>query len=138
MKFAFLVLITAIVTYSQTPASGKSNSDSQKIASALGAGPKSVTRNATVLDWPTLPFGEFRVLRIGANGWTYLPGSPGSAHDEPGCFDQIFLQFIKDSVAGRTPNVQSVGISNMHGGFWVPKKSHAMELVTKSTLGHTS
>ena len=51
---------------------------------------------------------------------------PGSAHDEPGRFDQVFLQFIKDSVAGRTPNVQSVGVSYMYGGFWVPNKSHAM------------
>jgi hypothetical protein len=57
---------------------------------------------------------------------TCLPGLPRTPHDEPGCFDQVFLQFIKDSMAGRTPNVQSVGISYMYGGFWVPNKSHAM------------
>ena len=124
-KFAFLVLITAVVTYGETPTSSRSKSDSEKIASALGAGPKLVTRNATVLDWPTSPGGEFHVLRAGASGWTCLPGFPGSAHDEPGCFDQVFLQFIKDSIAGRTPNVQSVGISYMYGGFWVPNKSHS-------------
>jgi hypothetical protein len=49
-----------------------------------------------------------------------------AAHDEPGCFDQVFLQFMKDSIAGRTPNVQSIGVSYMYGGFWVPNKSHAM------------
>jgi hypothetical protein len=101
-------------------------SDAEKIASALGAGPKFVTANASVLDYPTSPGGEFRVLRAGTNGWTCLPGLPGGAHDEPGCFDHIFLQFIKDSLAGRTPNVQSVGISYMYGGKWVPNKSHAM------------
>jgi hypothetical protein len=85
-----------------------------------------VTRNATVLDWPTSPGGEYRVLWAGTNGWTCLPGLPRTPHDEPGCFDQVFLQFIKDSMAGRTPNVQSVGISYMYGGFWVPNKSHAM------------
>ncbi len=58
--------------------------------------------------------------------WTCLPGLPRTPHGEPGCFDQVFLQFIKDSMAGRTPNVQSVGISYMYGGFWVPNKSHAM------------
>src|ERR1700676_1969334 len=121
---AFLMLITA-VTYAQVPASRTSKSDAEKIASAIQAGPKFVTQNATVLDWPSSPGGEFRVLRAGANGWTCLPGFPGAAHDEPGCFDQVFLQFIKDSVAGRTPNVQSVGISYMYGGFWVPDKSHA-------------
>jgi hypothetical protein len=125
-KFAFLARITAVVTYGQAPASSKSKSDLEKIASPLGAGPKSVTRNATVLDWPTSPGGEFHLLRAGTNGWTGLPGFPGSAHDEPGRFDQVFLQFIKDSVAGRTPNVQSVGVSYMYGGFWVPNKSDAM------------
>src|SRR5256885_1968648 len=95
---AFLVLITAVVTYGQTPASRKPKSDAEKIASALHAGPKFVTRNATVLDWPTSPSGDFRVLRPGTNGWTCLPGRPGGTHDEPGCFDQVFLQFIKDSI----------------------------------------
>jgi hypothetical protein len=123
---AFLVLITAVVTCAQTPASRKPKSDEEKIASAMQAGPKFVTQNATVLDWPTSPGGEYRVLRAGNNVWTCLPGLPAGAHDEPGCFDQVFLQFIKDSIAGRTPNVQSVGISYMYGGFWVPNKSHAM------------
>jgi len=78
-----------------------------------------------VFDWPTSPSGEFRALRAGTNGWTCLPGSPEGTH-EPGCYDQVFLQFFKDSIAGRTPNVQSVGISYMYGGKWVPNKSHAM------------
>jgi hypothetical protein len=121
---AFIILITA-VAYAQVPAAQKPKSDPEKIASAMQAGPKFVTQNATLLDWPSSPGGEFRVLRAGTNGWTCLPGFPGAAHDEPGCFDQVFLQFIKDSVAGRTPNVQNVGISYMYGGFWVPDKSHA-------------
>jgi hypothetical protein len=125
-KLALLVLITAVGTYAQMPSSPKSKSDAKKIASATQAGPKFVTQNATVLDWPSSPGGEFRVLRAGTSGWTCLPGLPGSAHDEPGCFDQVFLQFLKDSIAGRTPNVQSVGVSYMYGGFWVPNKSHAI------------
>ena len=125
-KLAFLVLLAAAVTFAQMAGSHKLNSDSEKIASALQAGPKFVTRNATVLDWPTSPTGEFRVLRAGTNEWTCLPGSSKSSHDEPGCFDRIFLQFNKDSMAGRTPDVQKIGISYMYGGKWVPNKSHAM------------
>src|SRR5579864_3534261 len=125
MKFAFLVLITAVVTCAQAPPSGQSKSDAEKIASAMRAGPKFVTQNATVLDWPTSPGGEFRVLRDGTSGWSCLPGRPEATHDEPGCFDQVFLQFMKDSMAGRLRSVQSVGISYMYGGFWVPNKSHA-------------
>ena len=123
--FAFLILITA-VTYAQMPASRTSESDAEKIASAMQAGPKFVTLNATVLDWPSSPGSEFRVLRTGTSAWTCLPGIPQGTHDEPGCFDQVFLKFVKDSMAGRTPDVQSVGISYMYGGKWVPNKSHAM------------
>ena len=123
---AFLILITAAI-YAQVPASRTSKSDAEKIASAMQAGPKFVTHNATVLDWPSSPGGEFRVLRAGTTAWTCLPGIPQGTHDDdPGCFDQVFLQFMKDSMAGRTPNVQRIGISYMYGGKWVPNKSHAM------------
>ena len=125
-KFAFLLLFTAAVTSAQMPASRKSKSDTEKIASAKQAGPKFVTQNAAVIDYPTSHGGEFRVLRAGTNGWTCLPGYAGAAHDEPGCYDQVFLQFIKDSTAGLTPNVQRIGISYMYGGKWVPNKSHAV------------
>jgi hypothetical protein len=125
-QYAFLILIAAAVAYSQAPPSGKPKSDAEKIASALTAGPKFVTQNATVLDWPASPGGEYRVLRSGTNAWTCLPGLPRNPHDEPGCFDQVFLQFVKDCLAGRAPNVGSVGISYMYGGFWVPNKSHTM------------
>jgi hypothetical protein len=125
-RVVFLALITAVVTYAQAPPSDMSKSDAEKIASALEAGPEFVTRKATVLDYPTSPSGEFRVLRAGTNGWTCLPGLPEGAHEESGCFDQVFLQFIKDSIASRTPDVQSIGISYMYGGKWVPNESHAM------------
>ena len=49
---AFLILITA-VAYAQMPAAQKPKSDTEKLASAMQAGPKFVTQNATVLDWPS-------------------------------------------------------------------------------------
>jgi hypothetical protein len=123
-------LRNAVVALTQSPYAKrrppKSKSDAEKIASALQSGPEFVTRNATVLDWPTSPSGEFRVLRAGTNEWTCLPGFLGATHDEPGCFDRVFLQFNKDSMAGHTPEVRSIGISYMYGGKWVPNKSHAM------------
>jgi hypothetical protein len=79
-----------------------------------------------VLDWPSSPSSEFRALRAGSNGWACLPGFPDAAHDEPGCYDHVFLQFLKDSLAGRTPNVQNVGISYMYTGKWVRNTSHVM------------
>jgi hypothetical protein len=123
---ALFVFIAAVVAYAQTPASNKSQTDAEKIAAALQAGPKFVTQNATVLDYPAAPGGEFRVLRAGTTGWTCLPGAPGAVHPEPGCFDQVFLQFMKDTMAGRTPDVHSIGISYMYEGKWVPNTSHAL------------
>jgi hypothetical protein len=134
-NFAFLLLFIAAVTSAQMPASRKSKSDAEKIASAKQAGPKFVNQNATVIDYPTSPGGEFRVLRAGTNGWTCLPGYAGAAHDEPGCYDQVFLQFIKDSAAGLTPNVQRIGISYMYGGKWVPNKSHAVGIGAEFHVG---
>jgi hypothetical protein len=125
MKLLTTVLLTLATAFPQS-SDRLPVTDAEKIADALRAGPAFVTKDATLLDWPAAPGGEYRVLRKGSNEWTCLPGRPEGAHDEPGCFDQAFLQFIKDSMAGRTPNLQSPGISYMYGGFWVSNKSHAM------------
>jgi hypothetical protein len=132
---ALLVLIAAAVTYAQTPASSKPQTDAEKIASALQAGPKFVTQNATVLDYPVSPGDDYRVLQTGTNGWTCLPGVPGAVHPEPGCFDHVFLQFIQDSLAGRTADVHSVGISYMYEGKWLANKSHAVGSGTEFRVG---
>jgi hypothetical protein len=92
--------------------------DTERIAHALLAGPAFITKNATVLDWPSAPGAEYRVLRKGSNEWTCLPGIPGYPHDEPGCFDPVFLQWMQDSLAGRTPRIDRIGISYMYLGAW--------------------
>jgi hypothetical protein len=90
--------------------------DAEKIADALRAGPTFITKDATLLDWPLSPNGEYRVLRNGTNEWTCLPGIPGYPHDEPGCFDRVYFQWMKDSMAGRTPHIDRIGIAYMYGG----------------------
>jgi hypothetical protein len=93
--------------------------DAEKMADALRAGPAFITKDATVLDWPSTPGGEYRVLRKGSNEWTCLPAIPGYSHDEPGCFDPTFLRWLQDSLAGRTPHIDRIGISYMYFGAWV-------------------
>lgn len=115
-------LTMAAVALSQN-ASDHPITDSAKIADALRAGPAFITKNATILDWPQKPGGEYRVLRQGTNEWTCLPGVPGYSHDEPGCFDPVFMQWLKDSLAGREPHIRTVGIAYMYIGAWVPNKS---------------
>jgi hypothetical protein len=43
--------------------------------------------------------------------WEFEEDKDG--HDEPGCFDPIFLRWIQDSIAGRTPQIDRIGISYM-------------------------
>ena len=66
--------------------------NAEKIADALRAGPVFVTKDATMLDWPPTPEGEYGVLRKGSSQWTCLTAIPGHPHDEPGCFDRVFLR----------------------------------------------
>jgi hypothetical protein len=119
MKPITIAFLTVTAAFAQTAESHLPVTDAEKIADALRAGPKFITKSATLLDWPSAPGGEYRVLRKGSNGWTCLPAIPGYPHDEPGCFDAAFLQFIQDSVAGRTPRIDRVGIAYMYGGAWV-------------------
>jgi hypothetical protein len=118
----FSVLTMAAVAFSQN-ASDHPMTDSAKIHDALRAGPAFITKNATILDWPQKRGAEYRVLRRGTNEWTCLPGVPGYSHDEPGCFDPVFMQWMKDSLAGREPHITTVGIAYMYIGAWVPNKS---------------
>ena len=118
MTLLTTVLLTVAIAFGQS-SDRLRVTDAEKIADALRAGPEFITRDATLLDWPSAPGGEYRVLRKGSNEWTCLPGIPGYPHDEPGCFDPVFLHWIQDSLAGRTPRIDRVGISYMYFGAWV-------------------
>jgi hypothetical protein len=111
------VLFTAVTAFAQS-SDRLPVTDAEKIADALRGGPTFITKDATVLDWPSAPGGEYRLLRKGSGEWTCLPAIPGYSHDEPGCFDATFLRWIQDSLAGRTPQIDRIGISYMYFGAW--------------------
>jgi hypothetical protein len=91
MKLLTTILLTVATAFAQ-PSDRLPVTDAEKIADALRAAPAFITEDATLLDWPAAPGGEYRVLRKGSNEWTCLPGIPAYHHDEPGCFDAVFLQ----------------------------------------------
>src|SRR5712692_7314409 len=129
---AFLALATMTATASaQTATHGHPAPDAEKVAVALRAGPTFITKDATILDWPSTRDGEYRVLRKGTSEWTCLPGVPGLAHDEPGCFDRVFLQWIKDGLAGRAAHIDRIGIAYMYMGAWVPHAAAPTEAPDK-------
>ena len=118
-----LCFFASALAFAQTNTPGQPKTDAEKIADALRAGPKFITSSATILDWPSSPAATYRVLRKGTNDWTCLPGVPGYTHDEPGCFDPAFMEWIKESLAGKEPHIETVGIAYMYGGAWVPNLS---------------
>ena len=102
MKLTVLCLFAALTAGAQSTTEHLPGTDAEKIADALRAAPNFITDGATIVDYPASKGGEFRVLRKGSNEWTCLPGPPpGSKHDDPGCFDSIFFQWLKDDLAGR-------------------------------------
>jgi hypothetical protein len=134
MKLLTTVLLTAATVFAQST-NRLPMTDAEKIADAFRAGPAFITKDATVLDWPTAPGGEYRPLRKGSNEWTCLPAIPGYPHDaidagfkeEPGCYDPIFLRSMQDSLAGRTPHIDGIGISYMYLGAWKSAKDGGHE-----------
>jgi hypothetical protein len=122
IRLVVFLLLSTLAGTAQTASPNHQSTDGEKIADALRAGPPFITNNATLLDWPAAPGGEYRVLRQGTNEWTCLPGVPGYPHDEPGCFDPTFMQWMKDSLAGRQPHIDRIGISYMYAGAWIPNK----------------
>jgi hypothetical protein len=125
MKLLTSVLLTGVTAIGQS-SDRLPVTDAEKIADALRAGPGFITKDATLLDWPSTPGGEYRLLRKGSNKWTCLPAIPGYPHDamdsafktEPGCYDPTFLRWTQDSLAGRTPHIDRIGISYMYLGQW--------------------
>ena len=116
MRLIAIARLMAGCAFAQKAGTPLPVTDSEKIADALRAGPTFVTKDATLLDWPSSPNGEYRVLRKGTDEWTCLPGIPGYPHDEPGCFDRVYFQWMKNSIAGRAPHIDRIGIANMYGG----------------------
>ena len=124
MELLTIVLLSAVTAFAQS-SDRMPLTDAEKIADALRAGPAFITKDATLLDWPSNPGGEYRVLRRGSNQWTCLPGVPLYPHDEPACFDPVFLRWIQDSLAGRAPRIDRVGVSYMYAGAWVKSANSA-------------
>ena len=124
LKLTVLCLFASLTAGAQSMTEHLPVTDAEKIADALRAAPDFITDGATIVDYPASKGGEFRVLRKGTSEWTCLPGPPpGSRHDDPGCFDRIFFQWVKDGLAGRPQHIDRLGVAYMYMGQWVPGAS---------------
>src|SRR5437879_13697565 len=66
----------------------------QKIADAMKAAPRSISAQATIMDWPATEGGKMVTLRAGTNGWTCLPDFPATRGDDPMCVDDQWMSFM--------------------------------------------
>jgi len=81
-----------------------------ELARAEGAGPSSLSKNATIMDW------DGKVLRKGTNGWTCMPDNPNTPGRDPMCMNEPWLNF-RDAVKNkRNPTYTQVGIAYMLQG----------------------
>jgi hypothetical protein len=95
-------LFAALTAGAQSTTEHLPTTDAERIADALRAAPKFITDGATIMDYPAIKGGEWRVLRKGTGDWTCLPGPPpGSQHDDPGCLttDASIVWFAEQQAA---------------------------------------
>lgn len=106
-----LVLLPAVAASAQ-------ETDQEKIRAALGAAPPMISADARVLDWPSGPDADFRVLREGDNGWTCLPDLAGDDNYEPMCNDAPWMAWMRAFFYGEEPRTTALGFSYMLNSRW--------------------
>ncbi|GAB4342933.1 MAG: hypothetical protein Kow0089_18380 [Desulfobulbaceae bacterium] len=104
IKYYLFLLLIGILMHSNALA----NED--KIASAMSAGPDSVSAQATVMDW------DNTILRKGSNSWTCLPDRPDTKAIDPWCIDEHWLNFLNAYMKKEKPTYTGVGIAYMLKG----------------------
>lgn len=68
--------------------------------------------------------------KVRTNG-TCLPSIPGYPHDEPGRFDRVYFQWMKDSMAGRAPHIDR---SESHICMALPSASFIRALLSSMSV----
>jgi len=82
----------------------------KKIKSAESAGPASLAKHATVMDW------DGTIIREGSNGWTCLPNREDTPGADPWCVNEPWLSFVNAYVNKTEPEYDKVGIAYMLAG----------------------
>ena len=78
--------------------------------SAMSAAPKSISADATIMDW------EFNVIREGSNGWTCLPDRANTEGNDPWCVNDPWVNFLRAYVKKEKPSYTEIGFAYMLQG----------------------
>ena len=132
------------------PGRQKPTTDAQLIASALSAGPRSITKDAAVM---VMDGDKMRTLRQGKGGYTCVPDDPASPGNDPMCLDRNAMEWLqalsdhKDAPKGKlglvymlqggsdASNSDPFATSPPAGAKWVTTGPHVMMVGMAGTLG---
>lgn len=87
-----------------------------KIQNALSAAPRSISKDATVMDYPEKEGGEMAVLRKGTNDWTCMPDDPSTPGNDPMCMDKNSMAWAEAWITKKEPKLTGPGIGYMLQG----------------------
>jgi len=94
------------------PVAGQDAADTEAtIASAMAAGPASITEHATIMDMDGTT-----VLQEGTNGWTCFPDANATPAEDPMCLDETWMGWLQAISTGTEPDTQVVGLAYMLNG----------------------
>ena len=87
-----------------------------KIQNAMSAAPRSVAKDATVIDLPAKEGSEMPVLRKGTNEWTCLPDDPSTPANDPMCMDKNAMAWAEAWMTKKEPKLTGPGLGYMLQG----------------------
>ena len=105
------------------PKKAEPKSVEKKIQNTMSAAPKSISKAATILDFPAKPGGEMVVLRKGTNDWSCIVDDPSTPANDPMCMDKAAMQWAGAWMSKGEPKLGAVGIGYMLQGGGTPSNT---------------
>ncbi len=100
----------------ETREAAKPESKEAKIENAISAATESISKEATVFDWPQKEGDKMAELKKGTNEWTCLPDYPASPGNDPICVDKVAMQWFGAYMTKKKPAITQAGIAYMLQG----------------------
>jgi len=122
-KLFALLFAIVFVMFSNSVLYAQQKDQATKIKDAVSAAPPAISKDATVMDWPSGQSSEMPVLRQGSNDWTCLPDDPKTPADDPMCMDKGAMQWAKAWMSHSEPQLTSPGLGYMLKGGGSPSNT---------------
>ena len=111
-----MCIIVGVLLVGTQMVQGQPKTSEEKIQNAMSAAPASISRDATIMDYPAREGDGPTELRKGTNAWFCFPDNPGSPSNDPICVDKVWLDFFQAYMTQTEPKVTAPGISYMLQG----------------------